>query len=102
MLVVHAPRGNTIAVSEHTLSLLLSLARHLPEASSGIKAGRWDKSHLLGVELHQKVLGIIGLGRVGTEVAQKAQAFGMRVIASDPLVSAKESAAGRGDTPQQR
>jgi len=91
VLVVHAPRGNTIAVSEHTLSLLLSLARHLPAANSGMKAGRWDKSRLLGVELHQKVLGIIGLGRVGTEVAQKAQAFGMRVIASDPLVSAKRA-----------
>ena len=91
VLVVHAPRGNTIAVSEHTMSLLLSLARHLPAANSSMKAGRWDKSRLLGVELHQKVLGIIGLGRVGTEVAQKAQAFGMRVIASDPLVSPKRA-----------
>ena len=91
VLVVHAPRGNTIAVSEHTMSLLLALARHLPAANSSIKAGRWDKSRLLGVELHQKVLGIIGLGRVGTEVAQKAQAFGMRVIASDPLVSPKRA-----------
>ena len=91
VLVVHAPRGNTIAVSEHTMSLLLSLARHLPAANSGMKAGRWDKNRLLGVELHQKVLGIIGLGRVGTEVAQKAQAFGMRVIASDPLVSPKRA-----------
>jgi D-3-phosphoglycerate dehydrogenase / 2-oxoglutarate reductase len=87
VLVVHAPRGNTIAVSEQTLALLLALARHIPEASSLMKGGRWDKSRLLGVELHQKVLGIIGLGRVGTEVAHKAQAFGMRVIASDPFVS---------------
>ncbi len=91
VLVVHAPRGNTIAVSEHTMALLLALARHIPAATSSLKAGRWDKSRLVGVELHQKVLGIIGLGRVGTEVAQKAQAFGMRVIASDPLVSPKRA-----------
>jgi len=90
VLVVHAPRGNAIAVSEQTMSLLLALARHLPEASRSMKAGRWDKSRLLGVELYQKVLGIIGLGRIGTEVARKAQAFGMRVIASDPFVSAKQ------------
>ncbi len=91
VLVVHAPRGNTIAVSEQTIALLLALARHLPAANSSMKAGRWDKSRLVGVELHQKVLGIIGLGRVGTEVAQKAQAFGMRVIASDPFVSPKRA-----------
>jgi len=91
VLVVHAPRGNIIAVSEHTMALLLALARHIPAATSSLKAGRWDKSRLVGVELHQKVLGIIGLGRVGTEVAQKAQAFGMRVIASDPLVSPKRA-----------
>ena len=70
VLVVHAPRGNAIAVSEHTMVLLLALARHLPAATSSIKAGRWDKNRLLGVELHGKVLGIIGLGRVGTEVAE--------------------------------
>ena len=91
VLVVHAPRGTTIAVSEQTIALLLALARHLPAANSSLKAGRWDKSRLLGVELHQKVLGVIGLGRVGTEVAQKAQAFGMRVIANDPLVSPKRA-----------
>ena len=91
VLVVHAPRGNTIAVSEQTIALLLALARHLPAANRSLKAGRWDKSRLVGVELHQKVLGIIGLGRVGTEVAHKAQAFGMRVIASDPLVSPRRA-----------
>jgi D-3-phosphoglycerate dehydrogenase len=90
VLVVHAPRGNTIAVAEHTMTLLLALVRHIPIATSGIKAGRWDKSRLLGVELHGKVLGILGLGRIGKEVARLAQAFGMRVIASDPFVSAKQ------------
>jgi D-3-phosphoglycerate dehydrogenase / 2-oxoglutarate reductase len=90
MPVVHAPRGNTIAVAEQTMALLLALVRHIPTATSSIKAGRWDKSRLLGVELHGKVLGIIGLGRIGKAVAQRAQAFGMRVIACDPFVSAKQ------------
>jgi D-3-phosphoglycerate dehydrogenase len=90
VLVVHAPRGNAIAVAEHTMAMLLALTRHIPAATSSIKAGRWDKSRLLGVELHGKVLGIIGLGKIGKAVAQRAQAFGMRVIASDPFVSAKQ------------
>ena len=90
VLVVHAPRGNTIAVAEHTMTLLLALARHLPAANSSLKAGRWDKSRLQGVELHDKVLGIIGLGRIGKAVAQRAKSFGMHVIASDPFVSAKQ------------
>jgi D-3-phosphoglycerate dehydrogenase / 2-oxoglutarate reductase len=90
VLVVHAPRGNAIAVAEHTMALLLALVRHIPAATSSLKAGRWDKSRLLGVELHDKVLGIIGLGRIGKAVAQRAQTFGMRVIACDPFVSAKQ------------
>jgi D-3-phosphoglycerate dehydrogenase len=90
VLVVNAPRGSAIAVAEHTMALLLALARHFPAANSSIKAGRWDKSRLLGVELHGKVLGIIGLGKVGKQVAQRAQAFGMRVIACDPFISAKQ------------
>jgi D-3-phosphoglycerate dehydrogenase / 2-oxoglutarate reductase len=91
VLVVHAPKGNVVAVSEHTMALLLALARHLPAATSSMKAGRWDKNRLLGVELHSKLLGIIGLGRVGTEVARRAQAFGMRVVASDPFVSSQQA-----------
>ena len=91
VLVVNAPRGSAIAVAEHTMALLLALARHIPAANSSTKAGRWEKSRLLGVELHQKVLGIIGLGKIGKEMAQRAQAFGMRVIASDPFVTAKQA-----------
>ncbi len=91
VLVVYAPRGNAIAVSEHTIALLLALVRHLPAAASLMKAGRWDKNHLLGVELAGKLLGIIGLGRIGTEVARRAQAFSMRVIASDPFVSSQQA-----------
>jgi D-3-phosphoglycerate dehydrogenase len=90
VLVVNAPRGSAIAVAEHTLALMLTLARHIPAANSSIKAGRWDKSRLLGIELHGKVLGIIGLGKIGKEVARIAQAFGMRVIACDPFLSAKQ------------
>jgi D-3-phosphoglycerate dehydrogenase / 2-oxoglutarate reductase len=90
VLVVNAPRGNAIAVAEHTLALMLTLARHIPAANSSIKAGRWDKSRLLGVELRGKVLGIIGLGKVGKEVAQRAKSLGMRVIACDPFLSAKQ------------
>jgi len=90
VLVVNAPRGSAIAVAEHTLALMLTLARHIPEASSSIKAGRWDKSRLLGIELHGKVLGIIGLGKIGKEVAQRAKSLGMRVIACDPFLSAKQ------------
>jgi D-3-phosphoglycerate dehydrogenase / 2-oxoglutarate reductase len=91
VLVMHAPRGNVCAVAELTILLLLALARQLPAANRSMKAGRWDKNRLLGVELHGKVLGIIGLGRVGTEVAQKARSFGMRVIASDPFVSVQQA-----------
>jgi D-3-phosphoglycerate dehydrogenase / 2-oxoglutarate reductase len=90
VLVVNAPRGSAIAVAEHTMALLLALARHIPAATSLIKAGRWDKSRLLGVELHGKVLGIIGLGKVGKEVAQRAKSLGMRVIACDPFLSSKQ------------
>jgi D-3-phosphoglycerate dehydrogenase len=90
VLVVNAPRGNAIAVAEHTMALMLALARHIPAANSSIKSGRWDKSRFLGVELHGKVLGIIGLGRVGKEVARRAQALSMRVIACDPFVFAKQ------------
>ena len=90
VLVVNAPRGSAIAVAEHTLALMLTLARHIPAANSSIKAGRWDKSRLLGVELHGKVLGLVGLGKIGKEVAQRAKSLGMRVIACDPFLSSKQ------------
>jgi D-3-phosphoglycerate dehydrogenase / 2-oxoglutarate reductase len=90
VLVVNAPRGSAIAVAELTLALMLTLARHIPAANRSIKAGRWDKGRLLGVELHGKVLGIIGLGKIGKEVAQRAKSLGMRVIACDPFLSTKQ------------
>jgi D-3-phosphoglycerate dehydrogenase / 2-oxoglutarate reductase len=94
VLVVHAPRGNVVAVAEHTMALVLALARQLPAASASLKAGRWEKRQLVGVELAHKTLGILGLGRIGREVARLAQAFGMRVLASDPLVSAEQARSG--------
>jgi D-3-phosphoglycerate dehydrogenase len=87
ILVVNAPSGNTIAAAEHTMAMMLALARHLPQADQAVKAGRWERSRFLGSELRDKVLGVVGLGSIGREVAHRAQAFGMRVIATDPMLS---------------
>ncbi|HMQ54763.1 MAG TPA: NAD(P)-dependent oxidoreductase [Anaerolineae bacterium] len=78
--VVNCPDANTRAVAEHTLALMLALARHLPEADAGLKEGRWEKNKLMGTGLYGKTLGIIGFGRIGREVAIRAQAFGMQVL----------------------
>ena len=87
VLVVNAPSGNTIAATEHTMAMMLALARHIPQADQAVKAGRWERSRFLGFELRDKVLGVVGLGSIGREVAHRAQAFGMRVIATDPVLS---------------
>ena len=92
ILVVNAPSGNTIAAAEHTMGLMLALARHIPQADQAVKAGRWERSRYLGTELRDKVLGVVGLGSIGREVAHRAQAFGMRVIASDPVASEERAA----------
>ena len=84
--VVNSPTGNVNAAAEHTIALLMALARLIPTAHSSMKAGRWEKSRFLGVEVRGKVLGIIGLGKVGKEVAQRARGLSMQVIASDPYV----------------
>jgi D-3-phosphoglycerate dehydrogenase len=89
--VVNSPAGNTIAAAEHTIALLLSLARHIPAATSSIRAGRWEKSHLVGVQVRNKVLGILGLGKVGKEVARCAQGLGLHVIAFDPYVAPEQA-----------
>jgi D-3-phosphoglycerate dehydrogenase / 2-oxoglutarate reductase len=89
--VVNSPGGNTIAAAEHTIALLLSLARHIPAANSSTRAGRWEKSHFLGVQVRNKVLGILGLGKVGKEVARCAQGLGMQVIAFDPYVAPEQA-----------
>ena len=87
VLVVNAPSGNTIAAAEHTMAMMLALARHIPLADQAVKAGHWERSKFLGTELRDKVLGVVGLGSIGREVAHRAQAFGMRVIATDPMLS---------------
>jgi D-3-phosphoglycerate dehydrogenase len=87
IVVMNAPGGNTITTAEHTIALLLSMARNLPQGTAGLKAGLWEKKNLTGVELTGKTLGIVGLGHVGRVVASLAQGLRMKVIASDPFVS---------------
>lgn len=84
--VINAPSGNTIAVAELFFGALLSFVRHLPRAFNSMRAGRWDRSDLLGTEICGRTLGIVGLGRIGGEIATRAHAFGMRVFAYDPYV----------------
>lgn len=86
IIVVNAPQGNTIAASEHTIALLTSLARNIPNAVLSLKNRKWERSKFTGVELNGKTLGIIGLGRVGRQVAKKATGFGMNIIAYDPYI----------------
>jgi D-3-phosphoglycerate dehydrogenase / 2-oxoglutarate reductase len=95
ILVVNAPGANSISVAEHACALMLALARSVPAADRAMKEGRWEKKKFLGTELRGKVLGIAGLGRIGQEVAGRARAFGMRVIAHDPYIS-KEIAGANG------
>src|SRR5271165_705475 len=87
VLVMTTPGGNAVSVAEHTMAFLLSLARSIPQANNSTKTGRWEKKKFVGTELRSKVLGIIGLGSVGRQVARRARAFQMRVIAYDPFVS---------------
>jgi len=87
IVVVNAPTGNIIAAAEHTIALMLALARNVPQANSHLKSGQWRRDQFVGTEIRNKTLGIIGLGNVGSEVAKRVQAFEMRVIAHDPFVS---------------
>jgi len=86
--VMNTPGANAVAVAEHTLALMLALARNLSRADSTTRAGQWEKKSLQGTELRGKTLGIIGLGRIGMEVARRGRAFGMNLIAHDPFVAA--------------
>ena len=87
ILVMNTPAGNTLSAAEHTMALLLSLARQIPQAAASLRRGEWDRKTYAGVELAGKTLGIIGLGRIGREVASRAKAFQMRVVAFDPFIS---------------
>jgi D-3-phosphoglycerate dehydrogenase len=89
IIVANAPQSNVVTAAEHTLALLLALARNIPQAYVSLTAGRWERSKFSGVELYEKTLGIIGFGRIGQLVAARARGFQMRVVAFDPFVSAE-------------
>lgn len=90
VIVVNAAVATTVAVAELTLGLMLSMIREIPRADAGMKAGKWLKKELEGVELYQKTLGVIGFGRIGAAVAHRAAAFGMKILGYDPLVPAEQ------------
>jgi D-3-phosphoglycerate dehydrogenase len=89
IVVANAPQSNVITAAEHTMALLLALARNVPQAHASLKGGSWERSKFSGVELYEKTLGILGFGRIGQLVAQRAHAFGMKVVAFDPFVGAE-------------
>ena len=105
IVVANAPQSNVVTAAEHTMALLLALARNIPQAHASLIAGKWERSQFSGVELLDKTLGILGFGRIGQLVAHRAQGFGMRVIAFDPLrrpPSATASSASRRPSPPTR
>jgi len=87
IVVMNAPGANSVSVAELAMGLILSMARHLPAADAAMKQGKWEKKKFLGEEIRDKVLGLAGLGRIGQEVARRAAAFGMRIVAHDPFIS---------------
>ncbi len=88
VLVLNAPEGNTISTAEHTIAMLLSLARHIPPASASLRDGKWDRKSFTGAELFGKTLGVVGAGKIGRAVAERLGPFGMTVLAYDPLLAA--------------
>lgn len=95
IIVANAPEGNTLAATEHTMAMILSMARKIPQANISLRGGEWQRSAFMGVELNEKVLGIVGFGRIGREVAKRANAFNMSCIVYDPFIS-RERAAREG------
>jgi D-3-phosphoglycerate dehydrogenase / 2-oxoglutarate reductase len=89
IVVANAPQSNVVTAAEHTMAMLLALARNIPQAHASLTSGKWERSKFSGVELYEKTLGIVGFGRIGQLVAQRAKGFGMRVLAFDPYVSAE-------------
>jgi D-3-phosphoglycerate dehydrogenase len=87
VLVMNTPGGNAISVAEHTLAMMLAMARHIPQADASTRAGKWEKKKFMGNELRGKTLGIVGLGSIGREVVKRARAFEMRIVAHDPYVT---------------
>jgi D-3-phosphoglycerate dehydrogenase len=102
IVVANAPESNVVTAAEHTMALLLALARNVPQAHASLTSGRWERSKFSGTELYEKTLGILGFGRIGQLVAQRARGFGMRIVAYDPYVAAeryRELGAERAETP---
>jgi D-3-phosphoglycerate dehydrogenase len=95
IIVANAPEGNTLAATEHTMAMMLSLARNIPQATASLKKKEWKRSRFMGVELNEKTLGILGLGRIGREVSKRATALGMHIVGYDPFIG-KEKAAQFG------
>lgn len=91
VIVMNTPDGNTISAAEHTVAMILSLARNIPQANASMKSGKWERGKFMGVELNGKTLGIIGLGRIGSEVAKRARSFGMKLVAYDPFASPEKA-----------
>jgi D-3-phosphoglycerate dehydrogenase len=91
ILVMNTPDGNVVTTAEHAISLLMSLARHVPQATASLKAGHWEKSAFKGTEIHEKTLGILGLGKIGSIVATLAKGLRMRVIAYDPVITEEKA-----------
>lgn len=87
VIVANAPSGNTLAACEHTLAMIFSLARNIPQASASVNKGEWKRSQFMGVELNDKVLGIVGFGRIGQEIAKRANALEMKCVAYDPYIN---------------
>jgi D-3-phosphoglycerate dehydrogenase / 2-oxoglutarate reductase len=102
IVVVNAPESTVISAAEHTVGLLVALARNIPQAHAALKQGRWERSKYAGTELAEKTLGVLGLGRIGQQVARRALGLGMRVVAYDPLVTRerfRELGVERGESP---
>ncbi|GBF81168.1 phosphoglycerate dehydrogenase [Aphanothece sacrum] len=87
IVVVNSPEGNTIAAAEHALAMMLSLSRHVPQANQSMKANKWDRKNFMGTEVYKKTLGVVGLGKIGSHVANVAKAMGMKILAFDPFIS---------------
>jgi D-3-phosphoglycerate dehydrogenase / 2-oxoglutarate reductase len=103
IIVANAPESNTIAAAEHTIAMMLAQARNIPQADASLKSGKWERSKFGGVEVYEKVLGVLGFGRIGQLVAERAKAFGMTVLAYDPFVAAeryRELGAERAESPE--
>jgi D-3-phosphoglycerate dehydrogenase len=104
IVVANAPQSNVITAAEHTMALLLALARNVPQAHASLTSGKWERSKFSGVELYEKTLGVLGFGRIGQLVAARAKAFGMTVIAYDPFVAAeryRELGVEKAETPEE-